>query len=160
MIHHRRAGRVILLDASNRLLLLQGHDPSLRTSRWWFTPGGGAEEDETQRQAALRELYEETGLALNEVEGPIWIRHASFDFNGDHYEQSEEFFVARIDTHEVQTSGWTQLEVETVLNVRWWTIEELHETDELIFPSGLGQLALDLIENGIPAEPLELTPQQ
>lgn len=160
MLQRRRAGRVILLDSNNRVLLLQGRDPSLDSHSWWFTPGGGAEEGETQRQAALRELFEETGLQLEEVTGPIWIRHASFDFNGDHYEQSEEFYFARIDSHDVDTSGWTELENETVLSTRWWPLDQLALTTDDVFPVGLAALISDLVENGPPARPIELTPQQ
>lgn len=156
----RRAGRVILLDADDRLLLLQGHDPSLKTSSWWFTPGGGAEEDESHRDAALRELFEETGLQLESVEGPIWLRQASFDFNGDHYEQSEEFFFARIDTHDVDSSGWTDLEQDTVLKVHWWNLAELQQSSDIVYPDGLAQLVADLLVNGLPSQPIQLTPEQ
>lgn len=160
MLHQRRAGRVILLDSQNRLLLLQGHDPALRTSQWWFTPGGGAEADETERDAALRELHEETGLLLESVEGPIWTRHASFDFNGDHYEQSEQFFFARIDSHDVERSGWTALEHDTVLTTHWWELAELATTDEVIYPMGLAGLVNDLLEHGIPSSPIAISSQQ
>lgn len=159
MLHQRRAGRVILLDRNNHLLLLQGHDPSLEAEPWWFTPGGGAEEGETLREAALRELFEETGLRLTEVEGPIWLRHASFDFNGDHYEQSEEFYFARIDAHDVDTSGWSALENQSVLSTRWWPIDELSQASQEVFPPGLAVLVSDLISHGPPATPFELPSQ-
>lgn len=160
MIHHRRAGRVILLDNQDRLLLLQGHDPSLNSSHWWFTPGGGAEERESEMQAAIRELSEETGLLLQEVAGPIWTRHASFDFNGDHYEQREQFFFARVDSHDVERSGWTDLEQDTVLDTKWWSQEELATTDETIYPLGLAGLVRNLLEVGLPSAPIEISAQQ
>ena len=50
----RRSARVLLLDASDRLLLVQsGHA--------WFAPGGGVEEGERLAVAAARELREEIG---------------------------------------------------------------------------------------------------
>lgn len=162
MFHQRRAGRVILLDDQNRTLLLQGHDPSLSSdgsapTTWWFTPGGGAEANETQRDAALRELFEETGLGLQELQGPIWTRTAHFQFNGDEYEQQEEFYFARIDSHEVDISGWTPLENQTVLTTRWCSLDELEQMPEPIFPGGLAKLIRDLIEVGLPSVPIELS---
>lgn len=163
MFHQRRAGRVILLDNQDRTLLLQGHDPSLNSdsssplATWWFTPGGGAEEGETQRQAALRELFEETGLQLDDVEGPIWTRLARFEFNGDEYEQNEEFYFARIDAHDVDTSGWTSLETDTVLATQWWSLEDLSKLSEPVFPNGLVGLIRDLIQVGPPSAPIELS---
>jgi hypothetical protein len=61
----RRAARVIVLDPLQRVLLSENEDavptnpedPNI--TRYWFTPGGGAQLNETFEQAALRE---ETGI--------------------------------------------------------------------------------------------------
>ncbi|MSR87824.1 MAG: NUDIX domain-containing protein [Candidatus Zambryskibacteria bacterium] len=48
----------------------QGHFPVVR-DRWtgrWQLPGGGVEIDESYDEAAVREFYEETGLAIFEDE--------------------------------------------------------------------------------------------
>lgn len=160
MHHQRRAGRVVLLDSTDRVLLLQGHDPAIRASRWWFTPGGGAESSESVREAAIRELFEETGLILADLQGPIWRRNAKFIFNGDHYEQDEEFFFARIDTHQVDTSRWTPLEQESVLTTHWWSLAELVATEETIYPEGFATLVAQLLDLGLPSAPVELRSQQ
>jgi 8-oxo-dGTP pyrophosphatase MutT (NUDIX family) len=53
----RRSARVLLLDASDRLLLVHsGHA--------WFAPGGGVEAGEKLAEAAARELHEETRLTV------------------------------------------------------------------------------------------------
>lgn len=57
-----RGRRVLLLCRSPRASLLPAH---------WDTPGGKAEPGETLEQAATREVFEETGLVLEQVVGSL-----------------------------------------------------------------------------------------
>ena len=136
----RRAARVLLVDAQDRVLLLRGTDPA-DPSRgdWWFTPGGGLDEGEQPEQAARRELAEETGLELPAgALGPVvHERVASFSFAGTDYRQAEVFYLARVAAHEVDTSGWTALEVASVTGHRWWPRAEIARTAERVFPADL-----------------------
>lgn len=50
---------VMVFNGQGQLLLAHATG-----SRWWDLPKGGAEPGETPRQAALREVMEETGLLL------------------------------------------------------------------------------------------------
>jgi 8-oxo-dGTP pyrophosphatase MutT (NUDIX family) len=56
----------LILNEAGELLLLQRHSEDLGGGQWG-TPGGRIENDENARMAALREVYEETGLQLNEM---------------------------------------------------------------------------------------------
>jgi 8-oxo-dGTP pyrophosphatase MutT (NUDIX family) len=133
----RRAARVLLLDGGGRVLLFRGCDPSdASQGEWWFTPGGGLDPGESAREGAARELAEETGLRVDPADlGPVvFERVARFRFAGGHYRQTEDFFCLRVDAHEVDTAGFTELEVSAVLDHRWWEPADLRATAERVYP--------------------------
>jgi 8-oxo-dGTP pyrophosphatase MutT (NUDIX family) len=139
----RRAARVLLVDARSRVLLFHGCDPADDAAgSWWFTPGGGLDEGETPAQGAARELAEETGLrvAPEQLGLPVHARTASFRFAGGAYRQTEDYFLLRVDAHDVDTAGFSALEVCAVLGHRWWSVEELRGTGDRVYPAELPDL--------------------
>ena len=144
----RRAARVILVDPDDRVLLARSHDADQPSRRWWFTVGGGLDDGETPRAAALREVREETGIELppGALVGPVLTRSAVFDFVFEHCRQDEELFYARVGPGTTLTrSGWTALEDELLDELRWFTLDELVQIEVEVFPVGLADLVRTLL---------------
>lgn len=138
---NRRAARVILFDEQDRVLLFRGIDSTRPDAApWWFTPGGGLEPGETTRDAALREVLEETGIRLPSVIGPVLDRETDFTFEGEPLHQYEQFFIAHVHGVEIDSSGWSELEKRMMLESRWWSLDELESTSETIYPENLADL--------------------
>ena len=94
----RQAGRVVLLDGDDAILLIEVVPAS--AAPFWLTPGGAIEPGETAREAAARELYEETGITVTPASllGPVWRREHRFEWDGVVIHQQEEFYLARVTT--------------------------------------------------------------
>lgn len=135
----RRAARVLLVDAAERVLLFRGSDPGRPGHRYWFTPGGGLEPDEPSAAGAIRELAEETGLAISpeELGAPVWHEVTDFPFDGRWYRQTQQFYLVRVASWQVDTGGFEQVERDTIDGHRWWPVDELARTDESFYPTDL-----------------------
>jgi 8-oxo-dGTP pyrophosphatase MutT (NUDIX family) len=136
----RRAARVLLLDPAGRVLLQNCFDPAdPGQGSWWNTMGGGIDEGESPSQAAVRELVEETGLHVDVAAvGPVVHRRLTeFCFGGSAYRQSEDYFLVRTDPFDPAPTAHSDLEMQAVLGMRWWTREELRATREQVYPKEL-----------------------
>ena len=134
---------MLLLDDHGRLLLLQDSDLGLEpVAHWWVTPGGGVDPGESDAEAGVRELLEETGLEVSEPDlvGPLLERIAVHGYSDKVVEQTEVFFLVRVEAFEPDTSGHTDEERRTVVELRWWSPEELAETDHDVWPRDLGDV--------------------
>ncbi len=144
----RRGARVLLLDDADRILLVRGHDMDQPERSWWFTVGGGVDAGESAHDAAVRELFEETGLRLPAADlvGPVAVRSATFDFLRRTVRQDEEFFLARVSRPaSLTTDGWTDVERAFVDEVRWWDLDALGDVREEVFPGELVPLVRGLL---------------
>jgi 8-oxo-dGTP pyrophosphatase MutT (NUDIX family) len=146
----REAVRLLVLDG-DRLLLFRGLSRSRGTSTW-ITPGGGVEPGETDREAAVRELREETGLVIEQLvlEGPVHAETIEYPSAGDIVEQSQRYYLVRAGSFEIDRSGQEDYELGYLQEARWFTVPELVDwgiPHEPLYPPGLGALAARLLSD-------------
>ena len=139
VLRERPTARVLLFDAEDRILLMKGRLPSNPDAPGaWFTIGGGIEPGESIREAAAREVLEETGfedVEIGEVVGNGEQLH--HDRKGRPILVKETFLTARCAGGEVSREGWQALEREFVDDIRWWRIADLAVCGEPVWPADL-----------------------
>ena len=135
----RRAARILLLDADDRLLLFRFTPKGVPA--FWCTPGGECDPGEAFAAAAIRELREETGLDARELGGPgPEIRRNIADFvifTGEPVTADERYFRIRAPHSRIDTAGHTELERAIMQEHRWFTRDELATWPETIFPTDI-----------------------
>ena len=164
----RQAARVVLLDAGDRVLLLEASDPAnAAKGSWWELPGGGMEPGEASGVAAARELLEETGIADVEMGPCVWRHHAAFTFGGYRFDQHEHIHVARVGAPQAPSGhgsdyrppGLEALEALAFKGFRWWSPTDLVGLlagGGRIIPPWLPDQLSGLLASGIPAETIDL----
>jgi len=139
-LRRRRAGRVIVLDPEDRVLLFR-YDEGPPNGRHWSTPGGGLNDGEDYPAGARRELAEETGWT-DVVPGPeVHERTLTMEYADAIVRQHERFFLARVQVSRRVLGEVAAMHVsDGIAAWRWWTLAEMDATEEVIWPGGLADL--------------------
>jgi 8-oxo-dGTP pyrophosphatase MutT (NUDIX family) len=136
----RPAARVLLLDPDNRVLLMR-YDDDPPNDRHWSTPGGGVEPGEEYPEAALRELAEETGWRDIALGREVYRRSFRMEYAGQIVNQHERLYLARTREERRPISGVDAMHAsDGIAAWRWWSLAELDETGERVWPPGLADL--------------------
>jgi 8-oxo-dGTP pyrophosphatase MutT (NUDIX family) len=152
----RTGARMILFDDRDRVLLIHerffdgGHE-----LEHWLTPGGGAEPDEPLPRAATREVYEETGLRVELSADAVEVhqQRRQWSWRGTDYDQVDHFFAAWLGgPAEVRPAALTDMEQETVVGARWWTLAQLQTSAAVFEPPDIASVVSRLLV-AAPARP-------
>jgi len=140
----RKTARVLLFNSNNKVLLqcVSPLEPlKMGVEKIWITPGGKIESNESVQECAERELYEETGIECCEFGSIIWHGSQILRLDGEDTIFEETFIVATTHSDNIPKNG----DDITILEHKWWSLEELLETKEIVFPSNLSALIKKVI---------------
>ena len=156
----RPAGRTLLIDDRDRVLLFKAVSPDQKEPEIWITPGGALKAGESYEQAALRELWEETGLSDAELGPCVWTRRHVWRWGTERYESTERFFVVRTKEFDVVPAQFDPMEAQFIHGHRWWSVPEIDATTdrETFVPRRLGSLLPGIIAGQVPPQPIEVGP--
>jgi 8-oxo-dGTP pyrophosphatase MutT (NUDIX family) len=133
----RPAGRVILLDPDDRVLLMR-YDDGPPNGVHWCTPGGGLDPGEDYAAGAKRELAEETGWDDITLLGEVYRREHTMEYADAIVRQVERFYLARTSHPRREIAGVEAMHAaDGIATWRWWTLAELDSTAEAIWPAEL-----------------------
>lgn len=164
--------RLIVLNPERQVLLMRVEDDSITDAdtgkaqlrSFWITPGGAIEPGETAAQAAVRELYEETGIVPesywtaglppasttdNTVPHPrfddtaypctLWYAEQTLTLHGEMTLFQETFMLFEVSSGALTGQFQTEEEKRIVKEMKWWHLAQLKGSSESIFPGDLAR---------------------
>lgn len=134
----RRAARIIVLDPDIRTLMFRYDVPG--RPPFWVTAGGECEQGESFDDAARRELFEETGIIADPGREIARLTPEFVTVEGEPVKADERFYIIRVDEARIDTSRHTALEQALMTQHRWFTLAELDDWPEPVFPADLAAM--------------------
>ncbi len=137
MAVQRVAARVVPVNPDGEVLVLLDQDPARPGALRWGTIGGAVDPGETLPEAAIRELFEETGIVADPGDlSPAFHRdERAFSYSGIDYLGDSTFFALPLSSDvEVTFDHLEPAEVGNVLEARWLTPVALAADGRLVAP--------------------------
>lgn len=120
----------------------------------WLTIGGGLEPGESVEDAARREIAEETGIRDFTLGPIVWTGDYIIETQSGPMHFKESFIVAHAHETNLSRAGWTDIEREFVLDLRWLTLSEIAGITGRLYPIGLATLLPPILDGNYPEEPV------
>jgi len=160
-ILERDVVRLVVRDTLDRILLLHTREPTApELGQWWELPGGGIEPGETYRQAAMRELVEETGITVSDTQIglPNWTRDGSFRHRNLRHLQHEVVVEVQLTGPgpDIDDSKRLDYEMEDYFDFRWWPITQVLASTDQFYPRRLPRLLAPFLRGETITEPPEI----
>jgi len=133
----RTTSRVVPVDPSGRVLLLQDEDPAVPGILRWGSIGGAVDAGETLTDAAVRELHEETSISISadRLTAPFLESTGDFSFDGVAYRSHNTWFALALDADTpVSFEHLVEDEVGSVHAAGWWTPDALDDDGTAVEP--------------------------
>jgi 8-oxo-dGTP diphosphatase len=141
----RRSARVILLNDEGQVLLIRFIIPRRSGPfAFWATPGGGIEDGETELEAARREMREELHLEVLLAAPPVHVTTSRFEFDGAMIDSVDTFFAGRCERNAPRLDAPTEAERAAMQEMRWWSVEDIEQAAEPIYPPELATIIRNL----------------
>jgi 8-oxo-dGTP pyrophosphatase MutT (NUDIX family) len=138
----REAARGIILNPQGEILLIKMKADSSKSnqrgfSHFWLTPGGKVESSESHEEALAREIKEETGIEDFLIGEFLFTNELDVTWDNVPTHIINRHYLVRSEKITPTMDYLIDYEKELVLGYKWWPIEELKKTTEMVFPENL-----------------------
>lgn len=151
IIVNKEIGKILMINCLDE----KANSTKDFTEGFWVLPGGGVEENESFEEGLIREIFEETGITDVELKNCVMSRIAYFDIQNELKLFYERYYLAETNSKEVTMEKLTDYEINVVRTYKWWDVQEMKSSDELIFPLPLKDYIDEIIKN--PSHPIDIT---
>lgn len=134
----RRSARIIVLDREGCALMFRFAVAD--RPPFWVTAGGECEPGESFEDAARRELFEETGITANPGAQIARTTPEFTTVEGEEVQADERYFLIRVPDQTISTAHHTALERKVMTQHRWFTLAQLADWHEALFPENLADI--------------------